>query len=80
MDFINSIDIAINKRIIKIKTFNSAEEKQNLEGQCVNIFASGPSISDVDFKKPLLDASSFIIRLCLILNNLVFNHYQIDLV
>ena len=62
MDSINSIDIAINKRIIKIKTFNSAEEKQNLEGQCVNIFASGPSISDVDFKKPLLDTASIFVN------------------
>lgn len=62
MGFINSVDIAINERIIKIKTFNSAEEKQNLDGQPVNIFASGPSISDVDFKKPLLDAASIFVN------------------
>jgi len=62
MGFVNSIDIAINARIITIKTFNSREAKQNLDGQSVNIFASGPSISDIDFKPSVLNAASIFVN------------------
>lgn len=74
MDFVNSIDIAINERIITINTFSGAGAKQHLDGQPVNIFASGPSISDVDFTKSLLDMASIFVNGSLsLLNEHAFN-------
>lgn len=57
-----SIDIAINDDIIAIETFDSLEEKQNLHGQAVNIFASGPSISDINFNQNLLNTPSIFVN------------------
>ncbi|MEN2751019.1 hypothetical protein AAIR29_05155 [Psychrobacter sp. FBL11] len=62
MNVVSKIDIAINKRIITIKTFDSYEYKQNLDGQSVNIFASGPSVSDISFKPLLLNAPSIFVN------------------
>ena len=45
-----------------IKTFDSREDKQNLNGQAVNIFASGPSISEINFHQDLLAISSIFVN------------------
>ena len=45
----STADFAINDQLITIKAFNASESQQNLQGQAVNIIASGPSIADLAF-------------------------------
>lgn len=42
-------DFIINDQLITIKAFDASEAQQNLQGQAVNIIASGPSIADLAF-------------------------------
>lgn len=42
-------DFIVNDRLITIKAFNASEAQQNLNGQAVNIIASGPSIAELTF-------------------------------
>ncbi|WP_352337419.1 hypothetical protein [Psychrobacter sp. 16-MNA-CIBAN-0192] len=42
-------DFVIKDQLITIKAFNASESQQNLQGQAVNIIASGPSIADLVF-------------------------------
>ena len=44
-----SVDFIVNDRLITIKAFNASEAQQNLNGQAVNIIASGPSIAELTF-------------------------------
>lgn len=57
-----SIDIDVNNQVITIKTFDSDEYQQNLNGQAVNIFASGPSISEIGFDQSLLATPSIFVN------------------
>ena len=44
-------DFVINDRLITIKAFNASETQQNLQGQAINIIASGPSINVLNFSE-----------------------------
>lgn len=70
-----SIDITVNDQVIAIKTFDSGEDQQNLNGQAVNIFASGPSISEIKFSQDLLATPSIFVNGSLsLLNQHLFNN------
>ena len=42
-------DFVINNQLVTITAFNASEAQQNLQGQAVNIIASGPSIAELTF-------------------------------
>lgn len=57
----STIEFSIGNQSIAIKVFDAAEPAQNLDGQAVNIIASGPSIAQLSFAK-LLDTPTIFVN------------------
>lgn len=57
-----SVDIKVNNGTVQILVFDTQEPDQRLLRQPVNIFASGPSISELDFSDKILNLPSFFVN------------------
>lgn len=62
MSIPESIQITAKGHPINIKVFNSQELSQNLNGQVINIFASGPSITSFDFTQSKLSQPTIFVN------------------
>lgn len=62
MSILESVDLTVNGQPLNIKVFNSQESNQILNGKIVNIFASGPSVKNVDFIHSRLNNPSIFVN------------------